>query len=217
MIPIKKLKTSVNTMASSFFAPYILQPTRLSSKTLIDNIFFISLEYCSHCGNLLIEISDHLLQFLILDGFVKEKAIPEINLYKRDIRNFNKDEFSRDVSDMDWENMVKLKDQDVNSATQNLYQGVTYLLDELAPCHKISKQVYKLRFKPWINREILDQIKERDKLLKHFIKEKNDDLKLDTRNRYKLLRNRITSMKRVSIFKYFDDYFDKNKRKIGEI
>ena len=59
----------------------------------------------------------------------------------------------RAVSDMDWENIVKLPDQNANSATQIFYQGVTCLLDELAP-----KQEYKLRFKPWINHEILDQI-----------------------------------------------------------
>ena len=47
---------------------------------------------------------------------------------------------------MDWKNIVKLQDQYANSATQNFYQGVTYLLDELAPYHKILKQEYKLRF-----------------------------------------------------------------------
>ena len=62
-----------NTLSSSLFTPYILQPTRLASKTLIDNIFFNSLEYQSYSGNLLIEISDHLIQFLILEGFIREK------------------------------------------------------------------------------------------------------------------------------------------------
>ena len=34
-----------NNMTSYFFSPYILQPTRPTSKTLIDNIFINSLEY----------------------------------------------------------------------------------------------------------------------------------------------------------------------------
>ena len=33
-----------NNLTSHFFTPYILQPTRLRSKTLIDNIFFNSLD-----------------------------------------------------------------------------------------------------------------------------------------------------------------------------
>ena len=62
----------LNNLSSSFFTPYVLQPTRLASKTLIDNIFFNSLEYQSYSGNILIEIADHLIQFIILEGFVKE-------------------------------------------------------------------------------------------------------------------------------------------------
>ena len=78
-----------NSLSSNFFTPYILQPTRLQAKTLIDNIFFNSLEYQSNSGNLLIEISDHLIQFLIIEGFVKERTFPEINLFKRDLSNFS--------------------------------------------------------------------------------------------------------------------------------
>ena len=59
-----------NNMTSHFFTPYIREPARLRSKTLIDNIFFNSLENQSLSGNLFIEISDHLIQFLILEGFV---------------------------------------------------------------------------------------------------------------------------------------------------
>ena len=65
-----------NTLSSYFFTPYVLQPTRLRSQTLIDNIFYNSLEYHSFSGNLLYELSDHLTQFLILEGFVKERSLP---------------------------------------------------------------------------------------------------------------------------------------------
>ena len=63
-----------NTLSSYFFTPHILQPTRLSSQTLIDNIFYNSLEYHSFRGNLLYELSDHLTQFLILEGFVGKNS-----------------------------------------------------------------------------------------------------------------------------------------------
>ena len=45
-----------NNMSSYFFTPFILQPTRLRSKSLIDNIFFNSLDYISNSGNVLIEL-----------------------------------------------------------------------------------------------------------------------------------------------------------------
>ena len=64
---IDNVNVFYNSVTSHFFAPYILQPTRTISKTLIDNIFKNSVEYPSHSGNLIIQISDHLLQFVILE------------------------------------------------------------------------------------------------------------------------------------------------------
>ena len=61
---------------SHYFSPYILQPSRITenSKSLIDNIFFNSLEYSLISGNLGVEISDHLIQFMILKDFKKKNV-----------------------------------------------------------------------------------------------------------------------------------------------
>ena len=86
-----------------------MQPTRLQSKSLIDNIFFNSLEYHSNSGNLLIELSDHLIQFLILEGFLKERTLPEVNIFKRDFNHFNDGEFEEVViHDFDWDDICDL-------------------------------------------------------------------------------------------------------------
>ena len=61
-----------NNLSSHFFTPFVLQPTRLCSKTLIDNIFLNSIEYPASSGNLTVQLSDHLFQFIILEGFYKE-------------------------------------------------------------------------------------------------------------------------------------------------
>ena len=111
-----------NNLSSHFFTPHILQPTRLESKTLIDNIFFNSLEYQSSSGNLLIEISDHLIQILILEGFIKERALPEINLVKRDFGHFNEREFVEVVvHNMNWEHICNLKANDPNLSFKNFF------------------------------------------------------------------------------------------------
>ena len=51
-----------NILSSNFFAPYILQPTRLVkiSKIFIDNIFLNSIEFSTFSGNLTSQISSHL-------------------------------------------------------------------------------------------------------------------------------------------------------------
>ena len=122
-----------NILSSNFFTPYVLQPTRLHSKTLMDNLFFNSLEYTSFSGNLLIEISDHLIQFLVLEGFIKERPILILNIFKRDYSNFNENEFKEAVDRLDWHSVVGINQKDPNRSLNNFYNSITYLLDEFAP------------------------------------------------------------------------------------
>ena len=66
----------INTLGSFSFNPQILKPTRITdhSATLIDNIFYNSLEHQLISGNILCNISDHLPNFY--SGFPKET--PEV-------------------------------------------------------------------------------------------------------------------------------------------
>ena len=61
-----------NTLTSNLFAPYIIQPSRYASKSLIDNILIISIEYMSYSGNLTIQISYHLFNSLFWKEFLKK-------------------------------------------------------------------------------------------------------------------------------------------------
>ena len=78
-----------NIISSNSFTPFILQPTRLQSKTLIDNILFNSLEHQILSGNILIELSDHLIQFLFIKNYTRKPKTPDINITKRDFSNFS--------------------------------------------------------------------------------------------------------------------------------
>ena len=129
-----------NSISSHLFTPYILQPTRFHSKTLIDNIFYNSIEHQSISGNLLIEISDHLIQFLILQGFVKEISLPETNLYRRDFSNFNERVFEETILDMNWNEICKLNQNDPSLSSHNFLNSITYQLDEFAPLKKVARK-----------------------------------------------------------------------------
>ena len=50
-----------NTFISNIFAPFILQPTRPNTKTLIDNIFLNTIDYNTYSGNLYMQLADHLI------------------------------------------------------------------------------------------------------------------------------------------------------------
>ena len=111
-----------NNLSAHSFTPYILQPTRLQIKTLIDNIFFNSLQYQSYNGNILIESSDHLIQFLILEGFIKERILREIDLYKRDLNHFNEREFKEEViNNLNWEQICNLEKKEPELSYRNFY------------------------------------------------------------------------------------------------
>ena len=91
---IEDVSSFYNIMTSHFFAPYVLEPSRLISNTLIDNIFINSVEYLSHSGNLTIQIADHLFQFVLLEGFFKDLLPKKIKLYERNFKNFVDREFN---------------------------------------------------------------------------------------------------------------------------
>ena len=74
----------LNILVSSYFQPQILQPTRITdhSATLIDNIFFNSLERLTISGNLIYDLTDHLPNFLVVSKF---SSLPEnVKIFKRD-------------------------------------------------------------------------------------------------------------------------------------
>ena len=91
----KNINQFYNTLTAIIFAPYIMQPTRFAYQSLIDNIFVNSIEYMSYSGNLTIQISDHLLQFVLLEGFFKEVLPKKINIYEHNFEHFNEREFRK--------------------------------------------------------------------------------------------------------------------------
>ena len=65
----------------------------------------------------------------------------------------------------------------------------------MAPFKKVTLKEYRLMLKPWINNDILNKCKDRDKLLKEILKEKEASKIKDLREKYVKLRNKITSEK----------------------
>ena len=143
----------------------------ISPSAPIVMLFFIFLVF----GNLTVQISDHLFQFVILEGFFKELVPRKINIFGRNYQNFNEREFNEALTNMDWDQILSIEGNDPNISMNNLHQHINYLLDEFAPYKKLSKKEYKLKSKPWINRNILNEMKIQDKLLHKYCKAKDKD------------------------------------------
>ena len=207
-----------NSLQSYFYTPFILQPTRLRSKTLIDNIFFNSLDYHSHSGNILFELSDHLTQFLILEGYVKERTLLDLKVFKKDFKNFNEREFEEIVvNGVNWEEICMVRIGDASASFKSFYDTVNFHLDEMAPEHEVPIKELKLMLKPWITKEILDKCDKRDDLLKKFKSEKHSDTATKLYKEYKTLRNQITTDKRRGKKAHNIAQFEKNKNSISTV
>ena len=191
-------------MTSNGFLPHIIHPTRItnSSATLIDNIFSNAYFSDSTSGNILIELADHLSQFLYisLHNVTHKTKTP---IYKHDYSKFNEQSFLDDISIQQW----NCESQDVNLAFNDFSWRLKGCVDRHAPLKKLNKKQSKLQSKPWITKDILKQIKDRNKL---FIKMKKNPHDNVIQDRYKTLRNKITDNIRKSKKDYYNKFFDEN-------
>ena len=105
----------LHMLNSYLFLPYILQPTRITEKsaTLIDNMFANSYSMDAISGNLVLKISDHLPQFLIIDDIKVNYKI--LNYFKNDYSKFNEENFINDFLYIDW---ISISDNELDTSAK---------------------------------------------------------------------------------------------------
>lgn len=137
-----------------------MQPTRITdhSATLIDNIFFNSLEHFAINGNIINNISDesdHLANFLIIDKFSSLPA--NVKIYKRDYSKLDENALVHEVQSIDWEELFS---NISNSSTlfDCFYNKISDIVDEHVPVKELSRKEKKVQFKPWITSGIRTSI-----------------------------------------------------------
>ena len=75
----------------------------------------------------------------------------------------------------------------------------------------------KQKSKPWINNDILNLIKVKDKLHAKYIKEANGTKKHNIFQEYKTKKNEITQLIRSSKKEYYNQYFQENSKNIKKL
>ena len=198
------------------FRPLILQPTRVSSKTvsLIDNIFTNDITCYSSGGNLTTSISDHFSQFAQLDIFDKVHDTKKVK-FGRNWRLFNHNEFKEELRNCTW-NDVSSPLIDTNTSVSTFYYKIEKLLDEMAPVKRLTRKEVGLHQRPWINHDILASMSDRDKLYKAFLNEKDPTIRVTFHKTYKLKRNSVTSQLRKAKKHYFNLFFEENQNNVKQ-
>ena len=129
----------LDSLASNSFIPLILQPTRITShsNTLIDNIFSNVIDLDIISSNLTATISDHLPQFAIIPNMFGNILGNKSNIYEWDRSKFDQENFIQDYFAVDWEDLLKIDELNVNNSTKIYLNKINMLLDTYAPLKKI--------------------------------------------------------------------------------
>ena len=205
---VNSVNMFVDSFQSHFLIPSISLPTRITDSTssLIDNILFTPTKFKATSGNLLAGISDHLPQFLIFENKISSNT----KILYRNWKKFNRDQFTNHFKSINWDQVLDIEKGDAENSFTNFFNSVNALVDQYAPLKSLSKSKIKKSHKPWITKGILTSIHKRDKLLKAYIKERDQTVKTEKHYQYKLYRNQIVKVIRASKINHYKEYFNSN-------
>ena len=154
---------------------------------------------------------------MILNDFHNKTQKPKTEVYERNFKFFNDDEFKTDLRGIPWENILAQDNLNASAALDVFYMKINRLLDEHAPIHKLSKREISLKLKPWITKDIHILMKLREKKFKFYCKENDINLKQNYHNDFKRLRNEVKSKLKNEKKRYYDSYFKRNSNDIKKV
>ena len=124
-------------MTSNLLIPLIIVPTKINTRndTLIDNIFSNQYNPDTISGNLIVNISDgHLPSFMTTPKSNQNHLPKKHNIYTRDIKNFDKENFLLDLVVINLDDYIDIND--ANKSFDNLLFGINKLVDKYMPLKK---------------------------------------------------------------------------------
>lgn len=192
----------INALGSYCFQPHIIQPTRITdhSATLIDNIFFNSLDHHTVSGNLLYDITDHLPNFLVIN---KLSNLPKkLKMFRRDYSNFKEQDLIKEVQSIDWADVLPPGD-DVNLIFDSFHSCITNVINNHIPLKLLSKKEVKILAKPWITAGLRASIASKNKLFKSYLRSKSEY----HFSKFKTFRNKLKHLLNISKKEYYNQFY----------
>ena len=189
--------------------PLINRPTRITntSETLIDNIFTNFISSVNYSGILISDISDHLPVFTIIPTEIQHKSKPEIIL-KRKIDDKSMEKLKQCLKEENW-NLV-YESENANQSYNEFVNIVMSNFNKCCPEREVEIQTNNKNSKPWFTKGLKNACRKKNHLYKESIKSKSttDEIK------YKMYKNKLTTIIRNCEKKYYDTLFENNKGNI---
>jgi len=188
------------SLQSYSFIPLIDKPTRVygNSATLIDNILVNNTTNLLSCGNIILDISDHFLQFCVMSNNLMKRSV---NGFKkvRDFLHFSEVKFLAEVSNINWNKIISLPNMNNDKLFSKLYNKLNKVVNTHVPFKIVSKRRARQLSEPWITKGIRKSINIKNSLYHSNVKDQ-----------YRLDRNKISTLIRLSKKQYFYNYFQWN-------
>ena len=204
--PLQNNSLKLNNILLSYsLHPHINKPTRISktSSTLIDNIFSNNVNKECLNGILYYDISDHLPIFSIIKQTINVHRLLNNTLkMHRKENSSNIDSLNIDLCQEQW--LDVFEENDVDKAYEKFNHKLQKYYDKNIP---LVRTKYKKVKNPWITKGILKSIKTRNKLYKKSLKKMSDE----NCSKYKIYRNKLTSIIRISRKLHYSNKIDMNK------
>ncbi len=165
-------KSYKNMLNVSNLKQLIQEPTRVtpSSCTIIDHILCNNEEKISQSGVIPTGISDHFMTFCTRKAHIKDKCDAPNIVTVRSMKHYNKDLLNEKLTSADWSSLFLCRN--IENAWQIFRSTFHSILDDIAPHRDIKIRQHT---DPWMTSEILENIRNRDELLKCYNKSKNKD------------------------------------------
>ena len=158
----------LDTITSNLLVPHIIHPTRITSisKTLIVIIYSNSLIFKDGIsGNLTLAISDHLTQFLKIQGDAYKTPV-NCNQYIRDFKNIDRENVLLDHLALNWNIVISIDKNNPNESFNLFVNEIDTPVNQYIPLRKLDRSEIKGNLKPWIAIGIRNSMIRRDKIYK---------------------------------------------------
>ena len=99
-----------------------------------------SFEFTTLSGNITHSISDHLIQFVILEYSITPKPLPKTNLYKRNFDKVGNNKLREDLHKIEWINEILKNGNYFNEIFDIFYKTLSEIVDHHGPLTKVTKK-----------------------------------------------------------------------------
>ena len=208
----KYIQEFVDTLFTHHLQPCILEPTRIVARqnpSLIDNIFTNIIDKDIVSGNIIQKVSDHMPNFIIIKNMIPRRKKNKIT--KRDFSKFSTEDYISDTSKINIDK--ELDSLDINTIYNDFHNQLINIINKHAPTKTFSVRESKWLQKPWLTKGIQKSIKIKNKLYYQFTRTKDQFWF----NRFKVYRNSIRNLARISKKKFYNNYFSSHLRNSKKI